>query len=255
MLAPIKNKICLNGYISGCQLAYASKQFLPEFFRPNPQLRCKLQMALSFPRFSNESIPAFERNFPMKWVALAAGVFLFAGPSAMAQISNWKSDPAQSQVQFTIRHLAMTDVHGRIGHVDATIQYDAVDVSKSNVTATIGMNSVTTGEAGRDDEIKSADFFDVDHYPRASFTSTQVSKNGDGLWVRGNLTLHGITREVILNVHGPDKPVMGPDGKPHSGFSATTTLDRTAFDIGRTFPAAIVGDQVKLTINLDIVKQ
>lgn len=191
----------------------------------------------------------------MKWLALAAGVLLLAGPLARAQVSTWKSNPAGSQVQFTIRHLAMTDVHGRINRVDATIQYDAVDVTKSNVTATIGMNTVTTGERGRDDEIKSVDFFDVDHFPRAAFTSTQVSKNRDGLWVRGNLTLHGITREVILNVVGPTKPVMGADGKPHSGFSATTTLDRTSFEIGRTFPAAIVGDQVKLTINLDIVKQ
>lgn len=191
----------------------------------------------------------------MRWVPLAAGLFFLAGPLATAQISSWKSEPAKSQVQFTIRHLAMTDVHGRFAQVNATIQYDAQDVSKSNVTATIGVDSVTTGEAGRDDEIKSADFFDVDHFPRAVFTSTQVSKNGAGLWVRGNLTLHGITREVVLNVHGPDKPAMGADGKPHSAFSATTTLDRTAFDIGSTFPAAIVGDQVKLSIRLEIVKQ
>lgn len=191
----------------------------------------------------------------MKWFALAAGVCLLAGQPATAQISSWKSDAAQSQVQFTIRHLAMTDVHGRFSRVDATINYNAQDVTKSNVTAVIGVDSVSTGEAGRDDEIKSADFFDVDHFPRAVFTSTQVSKNANGLWVKGNLTLHGITRELILNVHGPEKPVMGADGKPHSGFSATTTIDRTAFDIGSTFPAAIVGDQVKLTIKLAVVKQ
>ncbi|HEV2136303.1 MAG TPA: YceI family protein [Terracidiphilus sp.] len=191
----------------------------------------------------------------MKWLVLAAGAFLLAGVPAKAQVSLWRSDPVKSRVQFSIRHLAMTDVHGRFGQVDATIQYDALDVSKSNVSATIGMDTVTTGEAGRDDEIKSADFFDVDHFPRATFTSTQVARNGDGLWVRGNLTLHGITRQVILNVHGPDKPMMGADGKAHSGFSATTTLDRTAFEIGSTFPAAIVGDQVTLTINLDVVKQ
>lgn len=191
----------------------------------------------------------------MKWFALTAGVILLAGPLAQAQTSIWKSDPAQSQVQFSIRHLAMTDVRGRFRRVDATIQYDAEDVTKSSVTAIIAMASASTGKAGRDDEIKSADFFDVDHFPRAAFTSTRVSKNGDGLWVRGNLTLHGITREVILNVRGPDKPVMGRDGKPHSGFSATTTIDRTAFEIGSTFPAAIVGDQVKLTINLGIIKQ
>jgi polyisoprenoid-binding protein YceI len=191
----------------------------------------------------------------MKWFVLTAGVFLLAGVPAKAQVSVWKSDPVKSQVEFTIRHLAMTDVHGRFGRVDATVEYDAVDVTKSKVTATIAMDTVSTGEAGRDDEIKSSDFFDVDHFPRATFNSTQVSRNGDGLWVRGKLTLHGITREVILNVRGPSRPRMEADGKAHSGFSATTTLDRTTFEIGSTFPAAIVGDQVKLSINLDVVKQ
>jgi polyisoprenoid-binding protein YceI len=191
----------------------------------------------------------------MKRLALTAGLFFLAARMATAQISVWKSDPAHSEIDFTIRHLGVTDVHGRIGDVQATIQYDAVDVTQSHVTATIGVGTVNTGESGRDDEIKSADFFDVDQFPKAKFTSTQVSRNGDGLWVRGNLTLHGITREVVLNVRGPDRPVMGADGKPHSGFSGTATIDRTAFEIGSAFPAAIVGDPVKLAIRLDIVKQ
>ncbi|MGH9590457.1 MAG: YceI family protein [Terracidiphilus sp.] len=184
-----------------------------------------------------------------------AGFFLVAALPAMAQISTWKSDPARSKIEFTIRRLAMTDVHGRIGEVNAAIAYDAVNVAKSKVTATIGVSTITAGETGRDDEIRGADFFDVEHFPKATFKSTGVSKNGDGLWVRGNLTLHGITRQVILNVRGPGRPVMGADGKLHSGFSAATTIDRTAFAIGSAFPAAIVGDQVKLTIDLDIVKQ
>lgn len=184
-----------------------------------------------------------------------AGFFLLAALPATAQISTWKSDPARSRIEFSVRHLAMTDVHGRIGEVNAAIAYDAVDVTRSKVTATIGIGSITTGEKGRDDEIRSADFFDVQHFPKATFRSTGVSKNGDGLRVRGNLTMHGITRQVDLNVRGPGKPVIGADGKLHSGFSAVTTLDRTTFGIGSAFPAAIVGDQVKLTIDLDIVKQ
>lgn len=191
----------------------------------------------------------------MKRLAILAGVVLVSAPFAKAQISTWKSDPAHSTVQFSIRHLAMTDVHGRFIAVKALVQFDAVDVSKSNVTATVGIDTVSTGEAGRDDEIKSSDFFDANRFPQARFSSTEVSKSGDGLWVKGNLTLHGITREVVLDVRGPDKPVMGADGKPHSGFHATTTLDRTAFDIGSSFPAAIVGDQVKLSIEMPIVKQ
>lgn len=191
----------------------------------------------------------------MKWIAVMAGAFTLAAPLAPAQTSAWKSDPARSSVNFTIRHLSLSQVHGSFGNVDAVIHYDRADVSKSTVIASIGVNTVNTGEAGRDDEIKSADFFDVDQFPKATFNSTEISRNGNGLWVKGNLSLHGITRPVVLNVQGPDQPVMGSDGKAHSGFSATTTLDRTVFDIGPSFPAAIVGDQVQIQIHLEIVKE
>lgn len=191
----------------------------------------------------------------MNWASVAVATFLLVTQLATAQASTWNSDPIHSEIDFTIRHLSISDVHGRFGDVHAIIQYDAADVSLSRVLATIDVGSVSTGVPGRDDEIKSADFFAVDDFPTARFNSTEISKNGDGLWVKGNLTLHGITRQVVLNVSGPDKPIMGSDGKPHSGFSATTTIDRTAFDIGPTFPASIVGDQVKLTFTLKIVQQ
>jgi polyisoprenoid-binding protein YceI len=91
--------------------------------------------------------------------------------------------------------------------------------------------------------------------PTASFTSTSVVKNGAKLTVTGNLTLHGVTKPVILDVEGPSAPVPGMDHKPHSGFTATTTIKRTDFGIGTKFPAAMVGDEVKLTIELEVVKQ
>jgi polyisoprenoid-binding protein YceI len=190
----------------------------------------------------------------MKWFAVMAGVLLLAGPLATAQISTWQSDPAHSEVDFSIRHLSVSDVHGHFGPVNAMIHYDKADVSKSTVTATIGVDTVNTGEDGRDDEIKSADFFDVDQFPKATFTSTEISKDGDVLWIRGNLSLHGVTKPVVLKVTGPSKPIMGSDGKPHSEFLATTTLDRLTFHIGPTFPAAIVGDQVQLVIHLMTVR-
>lgn len=216
-----------------------------------PMLPSPMQAACGFlyARILLKGIASVRRLAPI------AGFFLLAALPAAAQISTWKSDPARSRIDFTVRHLAMTQVHGRFGGVNAVIAYDAVNVARSNFTATIGVGTIDTGETGRDDEIRSADFFDVEHFPKATFKSTGVSKNGNGLWVRGNLTLHGITRQVTLNVRGPGRPLMGADGKLHSGFSAATTLDRTAFGIGSAFPAAIVGDEVKLTIHLDIVKQ
>jgi polyisoprenoid-binding protein YceI len=124
------------------------------------------------------------------------------------------------------------------------------------VTVTIDTSTVDTGEPARDTDLKSVAFFDVTKFPTASFTSSGVVKNGSKLTVNGNLTLHGVTLPVVLDVEGPSTPVEGMmDHKPHSGFSATTTLSRTAYGIGTKFPAALVGDDVKLIIELEIIKQ
>jgi len=114
---------------------------------------------------------------------------------------------------------------------------------------------VNTGEDARNTHLKSADFFDVANMPTATFASTSVAKNGNKLTISGNLTLHGVTKPVVLDAEGPNGPVPGMDHKQHAGFTATTTISRTAFGIGAKFPAAVVGDDVKLTIELDVVKQ
>jgi polyisoprenoid-binding protein YceI len=123
------------------------------------------------------------------------------------------------------------------------------------VDVTIDVNTIDTGVTGRDSDLKSPNLFDVAQFPTATFTSTSVVKNGNKLTVTGNLTLHGVTKPVTLDVEGPTGPVPGMDHKPHSGFSATTTISRTAFGIGTKYPAAVVGDDVPLTIDLDIAKQ
>jgi len=113
----------------------------------------------------------------------------------------------------------------------------------------------TTGEAQRDGHLKSPDFFDVSQYATATFESTSVSKGGSGLKVAGNLTLHGVTKPVVLDVDGPSAPVPGMDKKPHVGFNATTTINRTDFGIGPKFGAAMVGNDVKINIEIDAIKQ
>jgi len=191
----------------------------------------------------------------MRHFAIAAGILALAGSMATAQNSTWVSDPMHSEVDFTITHLAISNVHGRFGKVAATLVYDSADVTKSTVTATIGVATVDTGEDARNNHLKTPDFFDIATFPTATFTSTSVAKSGTGLVVNGNLTLHGVTQPVVLNVEGPTGPVQGMDKKQHSGFSATTTISRTAFGIGTKFPAAMVGDEVKLSIDLDVAKQ
>jgi len=92
-------------------------------------------------------------------------------------------------------------------------------------------------------------------YANATFVSTSVAKTATGLLVSGNLTLHGVTKPVVLTVDGPTAPAQGMDHKPHVGFEATTTIKRTDFGIGTKFPEAILSDAVKLTIELDVAKQ
>jgi len=191
----------------------------------------------------------------MKRLATATVILALAAPLAMAQTSTWISDPIHSEVDFTITHLAISNVHGRFGRVNATLMYNQADVTKSTVTATINISTVDTGEDARNNHLKTPDFFEVAKYPTATFTSTSVAKSSNGLTVSGNLTLHGVTEPVVLTVEGPTGPVQGMDHKLHSGFSATTTISRAAFGIGPKFPAAVVGDDVKLNIELDLAKQ
>jgi polyisoprenoid-binding protein YceI len=191
----------------------------------------------------------------MRHFAIAAGILALAGSMATAQSSTWVSDPMHSEVDFTITHLAISNVHGRFGKVAATLVSDQADVTKSTVTATIGVSTVDTGEDARNNHLKTPDFFDIATFPTATFTSTSVAKSGTGLVVNGNLTLHGVTQPVVLTVEGPTGPVQGMDKKQHAGFSATTTISRSAFGIGTKFPAGMVGDDVKLTIDLDVAKQ
>lgn len=192
----------------------------------------------------------------MKRLAFAASILALAAPVAMAQATTWKADPAHSSVEFGIRHMGLSTVHGRFGKTEATINYNEADVSKSSVTATIDVTGVDTGVSPRDNDLKSASFFDVAQYPSASFTSTSVAKSGNGLTVAGNLTLHGITKPVTLNVDGPVTPQESPmDHKMHSGFEATAIVSRSAFGIGPKYLPAMLGDEVKLTIELEVAKQ
>jgi polyisoprenoid-binding protein YceI len=191
----------------------------------------------------------------MKRLALFTGILVLAAPFAQAQTSTWTSDPNHSEVDFGITHMTVSNIHGRFGNVAATIVLNDADITKSTVTATIDIGTVDTGVEPRNTHLKTPDFFDAVGFPKATFTSTSVAKSGSGLKVSGNLTLHGVTKPVFLDIEGPTGPVPGMDHKPHAGFSGSTTISRTAFGIGAKFPAAMVGDDVKLTIEVEAVKQ
>lgn len=187
--------------------------------------------------------------------ALLSTVLALAAPLAFAQTTSWTPDKAHSEVDFSILHMSLSNVRGHFGNIGGTVVLNAADITKSTVNITIDVTSVDTGVAARDSDLKSANFFDAAQFPTATFVSTAVSKTGSGLTVNGNLTLHGVTKPVTLQVQGPNGPVQGMDKKPHAGFSATTTFKRTDFGIATKYPASVVGDDVNLTIDLDVAQQ
>ena len=191
----------------------------------------------------------------MKRLAILSGILALAAPLAVAQTSTWVPDKAHSSVDFTILHMGLSNVRGHFGNIGGSITFDEADISKSKVNVTIDVTTVDTGVSMRDNDLKSENFFDVAKFPSATFESTSVAKSGNGLTVSGNLTLHGVTKPVVLQVEGPTGPIPGMDKKPHSGFSATTTVSRTAFGLGTKYPTNMLGDDVKLTIDLDVAKQ
>lgn len=191
----------------------------------------------------------------MKRLALFTGILTLAAPLALAQTSTWVPDKAHSEVDFSILHMGLSKVHGRFGNIGGKIVVNDADVTKSSVDVTIDVNTVDTGVSMRDADLKSSNLFDVAQFPTATFVSSSVAKHGSDLTVNGNLTVHGVTKPVVLEVEGPTGPVAGMDHKPHAGYSATTTISRTAFGIGTKYPTSILGDEVKLTIDLDVVKQ
>ena len=190
----------------------------------------------------------------MRFSSFAATLAL-AAPLALAQTSTWAPDKAHSAVDFSILHLSLSNVRGHFGNIGGTIVMNESDITKSTVNVTIDVTTVDTGQPQRDADLKSPNFFDVAQFPTATFVSTSIAKKANGLTISGNLTVHGLTRPVVLQVEGPTGPLQGMDHKLHSGFSGTTTLSRAAFGIAPKYPPAIVGDEIKLTVDLDMARQ
>lgn len=192
----------------------------------------------------------------MRRLLVSAMLLFLIGPGMIsAQVATWSPDQAHSEVGFSVLHMSLSNVRGRFGSVTGTVRFDQVNIANSSVNVSIDVTGVDTGESARDSVLKSASFLDIDKYPTATFVSTRVEKTASGLIITGNLTLRGVTRQVVLTADGPNGPVTGMDQKLHAGFTATAAIDRRDFGIGTSFPSGIVGDQVTLSIDLEIIKQ
>ena len=177
---------------------------------------------------------------------------LLAVPALAAE--TFKIDPAHTETGFTVKHLLISNVRGQFGKTEGVVVYDEADPSRSRVEATIDVASVNTRDEKRDGHLKSPDFFDVARYPTITFKSTKVEKAGAGaLKVTGNLTMKGVTRQVVLDVAGPSAEVKDPYGNVRRGLSATTQLDRKDFGVSYG-PDAIVSDLVKVQIDAELIK-
>ena len=190
---------------------------------------------------------------------LAFLLALFLAVSAAAQTSIWTIDPKHSTAQFTVRHLAISNVSGNFTNVTGTLDLNEKDITQSQVSAVIDVSSVDTRVSDRDKDLRSPNFFDVEKYPTIEFKSKRIVNSGGKLQVIGDLTMHGTTREVTLDVDGPTPELNDPWGNVRRGFSASTTLNRK--DFGLTYNhalktgEAVVGDNVKIQIDLELIKK
>jgi polyisoprenoid-binding protein YceI len=176
-----------------------------------------------------------------------------------AQCRTWRIDPLHSSAQFSVRHLMISTVRGQFGGVKGTVIYEAKNPAGWSVEATIDCTTVNTGEAKRDADLKTAQFFDVAHYPLMKFKSESVDVAGPGkLKVAGNLTINAITRPVILDVDGPTPPVRDTQGREKIGVSGITKISRKEFGflynpIMET-GGVTVSDEVSIVVELELIK-
>jgi len=185
-------------------------------------------------------------------IALALPTFAFA--------TTWTIDPDHSNVGFKVRHLMVSNVKGNFDKHTGVVEINDKDITKSKVEVSIDTNSINTNVQKRDEHLRSADFFDVAKYPAMTFVSNKVAKAGkDKLKVTGDLTLHGITKQVVLDVEGPTKESKDPWGNIRKGATATTKINRK--DFGLIWNKALetggvaVGEEIIITLEIEMIKK
>ena len=180
--------------------------------------------------------------------------------TAAAATSTWQIDPAHTAAGFAVKHLMISTVRGQFKGITGTITWDDQDITKSTVDVTIDSTTVDTSEPMRDKDLKSEKFFDVAKYPTITFKSKKVEAVSAGkLKITGDLTIHGVTKEAVLDVEGPTPPVKDPWGNTRVAASATTKVNRQDYGVkwnaNMDGGGVVVGDDVNITIDLEMTKK
>jgi polyisoprenoid-binding protein YceI len=205
----------------------------------------------------------------MQRLALTTAAVIFAASSILAQTSAprtvaansnvWQVDSSHTSAQFSVKHLLVSTVRGTLGKVSGTIQYDGQSVESIKADIAIDVNGINTGQENRDRDLRSDSFFDVAKYPTVTFKSKRVEAAGEGGFrLVGDLSMHGVTKEVALDVDGPSPILKGPNGSMKVGASAETKINRRDFNLlySKMVEAApVVSDEVRIQIDIEANRQ
>ena len=185
---------------------------------------------------------------------------LFLAISVPSQAAPWQIDPDHSSFQFKVCHLMVSNVKGDFNKVRGVVTIDEHDITNLKVELIIDAASVDTGHAKRDEHLRGSDFFDVAKYPTITFVSKKVMKaSPDRLQVIGDLTLHGVTKEITVDVEGPTSEIKDPWGNFRRGATATAKVNRK--DFGLTWNrvletgGVVVGEDVDILVELELIKK
>jgi polyisoprenoid-binding protein YceI len=174
--------------------------------------------------------------------------------SAAAEVETFKVDPLHTTTQFAVRHLGIAIIKGVFTKMSGTVQYDPSDPSRTAIDVSIDAASIDTRVEIRDKDLRSPDFFDVEKYPTITFKSKHANVLGKGkMQIVGDLTIHGVTKEVVLQMNGPDGPAKDPHGNTRMGAFASTQISRKEFGVSGSPDG--VADDVLITIDVEVVKR
>lgn len=190
----------------------------------------------------------------MKKITLIVSAFALL--TAFTTLSDvWKNDPPHSQLGFTVTHLGISDVSGTFNDFDATVASKKADFSDAVFELTAKTASIDTRVAARNNHLKSADFFDAEKYPAITFKSTSIKKKKKNTYkLTGDLTMHGITKQVTMDLMYRGQVENAMNKKQTAGFQVSGTIKRSDFGIGPKFPAAMISDEVRIKADGEFVQ-